>query len=254
MDENILVISHRRSGTHLTIDAIRNNFAPLRTQSLMTLETLQRAHPEHISVSDFAVGLEQFPRIVKTHYLPLFRDLLPEPDQQDLVRRLYQDAKKIYVVRNGLDVLVSLYEFRKSHDESVRQLSFAEFIRRPTFDPEHSESNKIQYWYNHVQQWLQSDYAREMLVVSYEDWILNYENTIKKIGVFLGVSADQPLVDVRFGKSACEVGAESTTVQKRKGVIGDFANYFGQQDLELFFSQTEGSMAMQGYELTAPVL
>ncbi|MEM7453373.1 MAG: sulfotransferase domain-containing protein [Planctomycetota bacterium] len=249
MDDNLLIISHRRSGTHLTIDSIRNNFDCFRSQPLLTLETLQTAHGEHQTPDEFQSELACRPRIIKTHYLPRFNDLLPDANSQRLVNFVYRNSKKIYVVRNGLDVLVSLYEFRKSHNKRFEEYSFGEFIRLPTFDPEHKDLNKVEYWCRHVTDWLGSDYQDQLLMVSFEDWILNYEQTLDRIAGFLELNRDRRTTDVRIG-SGQSGAATNTTVAGRKGKIGDWSNYFAAADLQLF-SDNAGQLSKElGYDLS----
>ena len=233
MDDNLLIISHRRSGTHLTIDAIRNNFDCLSSQPLLTLETLQKAHGEYQSPADFLSELACRPRVIKTHYLPQFFDLLPDDSSQQVVRQVYRDSKKIYVVRNGMDVLVSLYEFRKSHNEKFRQYSFSEFIRLPTFDPEHKDLNKVEYWCKHATDWLNSVFSRDLLIISFDDWITDYEQTLDRVGQFLELNRDRRTSDIRIGSRQPQ-GAQRTAVVQRKGRIGDWTEYFEADDFELF--------------------
>ena len=122
-NKNVLVISHRRSGTHLTIDSIRNNFKALRESPFVTLETLDHAHPDHLPVAEFRQSISDHPRVIKVHYLPDVSEHLASEEAR-CAEDVFSQSKQIYVVRNGLDVLASLYEFRRGHDPLVSEMSF----------------------------------------------------------------------------------------------------------------------------------
>jgi len=135
--QNVLIISHRRSGTHLTIDSIRNNFKALRKSPYVTLETLDRGHPDHLDVSEFRQAISDHQCVIKVHYLPNVSKHL-ESREGACAEEVFSQSKQIYVVRNGLDVLASLYEFRRGHDlvnlsESLRSTARLEpSTRSPT--------------------------------------------------------------------------------------------------------------------------
>ena len=103
-NKNVLVISHRRSGTHLTIDSIRNNFKALRESVYVTLETLDHAHPDHLSVAEFRQSISDHRRVIKVHYLPDVSEHLASEEAR-CAEDVFSQSKQIYVVRNGLHVL-----------------------------------------------------------------------------------------------------------------------------------------------------
>ncbi len=247
--QNVLVVSHRRSGTHLTIDSIRNNFKALRESPYVTLETLDSAHPDHLSVTEFRQAISDHRCVIKAHYLPEVSEYL-SPEQARCAKDVFQESKQIYVVRNGLDVLASLYEFRRGHDPAVGEMSFSQFIREPSFDRKAGTFDKVAYWAHHVQSWLNSTKADQMLVLRFEQWVNDYPATIKKVAQFVGLSKDWFRTDVRMGAVA---GKKSTQIQRtwvepRKGQIGDHVNYFTLDDLEYFYSRCADLMQELGYQ------
>lgn len=246
---NVLVISHRRSGTHLTIDSIRNNFKSLRESPFVTLETIDRGHPEHLPVSEFRQAISDHPRVIKVHYLPNVSECL-QPEEATFVDDVFSQSKQIYVVRNGLDVLASLYEFRRGHDPKVREMSFSQFIREPTFDRQAGSCDKVTYWAHHVESWLNKPQTGQLLVLHFEQWINDYRATIKKVAQFTGLSKDWFRKDVRIGSESRKKSKQiqRTWVEPRKGQIGDYVNYFTADDLEYFNSHCASLMTELGYQ------
>jgi hypothetical protein len=66
MHDNVLIITHPRSGTHLMIDAIINNFAMYRTPYL-TIDQLSERYNEPTTLDRFKAHLETTPRLIKSH-------------------------------------------------------------------------------------------------------------------------------------------------------------------------------------------
>ncbi len=75
-------------------------------------------------------------------------------------------------------MLASLYEFRRGHDPKVREMSFSQFIREPTFDRQAASCDKVTYWAHHVESRLNKPKTGQLLVLYYEQWIGDYRATI----------------------------------------------------------------------------
>lgn len=178
MDFPILVFAHRRSGTHWVIDAIRNNFSNVSSW-YYNLDKIE-------SDNDFFIKLKEKTfrfsghLILKSHSesnLSLFTD-----DKRSFVKDLLKNAKVIYVLRDGRDVLVSLYFYYKKVSKN-KTLSFSDFIRQKDVK---SEVNGIEYWKMHVDGWL-SQKELNILPVSYEEMHFDYTKTLKKLEEFLEI-------------------------------------------------------------------
>ncbi len=245
-NRNLLIITHRRSGTHLTIDAVRNNFARFGQRDCLVLETLNPAHPEHMPLEQMAARVAQGGHVIKTHFRADELDELPG-DQRQLVRKLLDEAMLVSVVRNGMDVMASLFEFRRRHDASARALTFDQFIRRPTFDPGKPQLNKMEYWADHVSGWLSSPWRKRMLLVRYEDWIEDYQRTLRSLGRHLGLRRTWLTRDVRIDQQPRRDRLIRTWVEPRKGIVGDHVNYFTQEDSDLFWELCGDVMKQLGY-------
>lgn len=168
------------------------------------------------------------PRVIPTH-LP--RRLFPSA-------ALGQSCKRIYVLRDGRDVAVSFYHFHRAHKAlGYYRGSWAEFF-------ELFMAGDIIYnsWFDHVLDWL-SDRQEGALLLRYEDLQQNIQSQIRRIAAFL----DKDLSPQRIAAVAEQ--ASFTRMQSdrlnnyarydfmdaavapflRKGVSGDWKNYFSDE-------------------------
>lgn len=92
----------------------------------------------------------------------------------------------IYIVRNPLDVAVSLkHYFDYSYDEAIAYM--AEPLSGTPNEPE-NVPQVISSWSQHVNSWTQG--GRNMLVLRYEDMIAHPQRSFRKIESLLGVKKD----------------------------------------------------------------
>jgi len=242
----ILVISHRRSGTHWVIDSLRNNL-PAVSYQFYNLDQISRSHEIKIAKTRGRYVL------LKTHMSP---HLTPfKPEEREFVREWLENSKAIYVYRDGRDVLVSLYHYMRGFRDDLPE--FSKFIRMPNdFDPYYRSVNRVEYWKEHVEGWLdRSDL--DIATVSYEQLHTDYVSTIRKLSEFLGLTIKPSGVDrikfTKYGlfrrllKRIVPLAAKSSAIAPRKGVIGDWKNYFSQSDLDLFNKIAGTTMAKLGY-------
>lgn len=159
----ILIASHPRSGTHLTIDFIRKTFpstASWRFWGLplnrlyLNIETLTYKHRR----ADYALArriLERPDRpLMKTHFLPDFRETWVEEESGGLStewRRIIDQAQVIYVSRDPQAVMRS-YKALKSQDaHEYEQMSLVEFCESHHWT---GEMDRLDWWMRHVSDWL----------------------------------------------------------------------------------------------------
>ncbi len=92
----------------------------------------------------------------------------------------------IYIVRNPLDVAVSLkHYFDYSYDEAIAYM--AEDMAGTPNEPE-NVPQVISSWSQHVASWTQG--GRNMLVLRYEDLLAHPQRSFRKIEALLGVKKD----------------------------------------------------------------
>lgn len=187
IDRPIIIASHQRSGTHLTIDLIRRHF-PLTNPRLRPLETL---HHLYVDLDSFNPGhhnpmtvetalrlLIRVPRpIIKTHTLP--SELLCKPEFRDIVHRIYERAQTVNVVRDGRNVMLSLHRFEKPWNPAAR-VPFPDFIRTL-----YEGLVRPAYWNHHVSQWQR---VHDCLTLRFKDIIKSPLDAIHQLGAFLGMT------------------------------------------------------------------
>lgn len=269
--ECILVISHRRSGTHWTIDTVRNNFAST-SRTFLTLERLLPWHKDSISLDKFQslLASQDGIPIIKTHLLPTLGAFTQEPALEGFVHGLLDKSKIVYVYRDGRDVLVSLYHYAKKFNPEIEQISFSDFIR---MDDEGSRSvgngeciSRMEYWRRHVEGWL----ARpDVLGLQYESLHSNYEESVANIANFLELKPQSNIKKIelpKYGNRSSATGkmvakamdmlrsmlrpkslGKSSAVLPRKGVVGDWRQHFAEEDLLLFDTVAGDLMRQLGY-------
>ena len=263
MSNHVFVISHRRSGTHLTIDAISNNF-PIYRAGYLNVDQLTERHQKQVRASDIQAKLNHSPYIVKTHTHGDIRTFFD--NKQNLYSFLedtLSSAKAIYVYRDGRDVLTSLYHYSKKFELVDQECTFADFIRMNNdFDQEtyHGEMNRPEYWAYHINSWFGQDH---IFYLPFENMINHYEQTISNLANFLELPQSRDLIDVRRKTSKYQhfmlykiyhllrkkfldkyfnLGVRYTSVQFRKGQSKDYVNFFSEEDLRYFDATTSGIM------------
>jgi hypothetical protein len=267
MSQHIFVISHRRSGTHLTIDAIRNNFLAYKLDYL-NIDLLTSRHKSKLSLESLTAKLAESPRILKSH---THSDLKPFFEHNDSVYNFIAEtlpsSKVIYVYRDGRDVLTSLYFYMQRDEPAIANLSMSEFIRMENdFDQGSYEAklNRIEYWSYHLKSWFGRD---ELLYLNFDELVNHYPETINRMANFLALEPPQTMVDIRRRESKyeqnrvyqwfkvlkekvidkyLEIGVRHTSVRFRKGKSQDYLNYFTEDDLDYFDSIASDVMSKVG--------
>lgn len=261
--DHILVASHRRSGTHLTMDAIHNNF-PGYTSSYVNLDRLASTHPDPLSVSDFNDRLSRSRRLLKTHMYPDVEAFFPSrPTSAELAEKLLNEAQVIYVYRDGRDVMTSLYYYLQDHHpDRMKGTSFSAFLRAERFlhngHPPAAHSHAA-YWNFHIKQWLDRP---DVLHLSFEEMVMNYEAALEKIAEFLNLDMPTQITNVvrsrdidpedkllrtlltrmdgLYRRMLSVVGVrELTTTNFRKGTVGNYAKLFSREDLHYLNTVTD---------------
>jgi hypothetical protein len=258
---NIFVISHRRSGTHLTIDSVTNNFMAYGTYPYVTLDYVNKHVKNPIHYSDVEHELEEHPRIIKTHFLSNFNQYVRDEQIKKKLDALFAGSKKIYVYRNGKDTLVSLYEYMKSFRPEIKGMNFSEFIKmRNDYDPE-PDVDRVEFWKYHIQSWMNSNYQDQIFFLKFEDLVNDYKTTMQKISEFIECPMNTTVKDIRLrnknnrkwlvrvaDKLVNQLkGIQRSSVYLRKGKVGDSASYFD-TDTEQYFNDRAGDMMQKlGY-------
>ncbi len=233
---NILVASHRRSGTHLTIDTIRNNILGA-SNTYLTMETLLPTHKENLPKDAFEQRRHTPGRpILKLHDFPTLETFPVEGGLRAYAAQLVQASRIVYAVRDGRDVMVSFYEYRKKIDPALANVSFSEFLRFPR--PGYSSA--AAQWSAHVHAWMGRD---EVLPIFYEDMHDDFAGVVGRLADFLELPRRAQLFDVVMSRNPAAAGA-TTAVMFRKGQVGDHAAYFKADDRAFFEREAGEGMAL----------
>ncbi|XP_051026323.1 sulfotransferase 1B1 [Acomys russatus] len=167
------------------------------------------------------------PRIIKTH-LPI--DLLPKSFWEN-------NCKMIYLARNAKDVAVSYYHFDLMNKIQPLPGTWEEYLQKFL-------AGNVAYgsWFDHVKSWWEKKDGYPILFLYYEDLKQNPKAEIKKIASFLGKTLDEETLDRIIHHTSFEVMKDNPLVNythvptvmmdhskspfMRKGVVGDWKNYF----------------------------
>ena len=168
-------------------------------------------------------------RVFNTHLLPT---MLPT----------FKSARFIYIYRNGKDVAISFYHHLTnqvgnggSEYDSVQQ-----FLADWT-------TGKLPFgsWISHLRSWIAAigDKSSNILLVKYEDIVIDLRKSIKDIAAFLDVNIEYSKLDELVNllsfqemKSMKELYQPVSVKWKegfdflRKGVIGDSTSYFHEEE------------------------
>ena len=196
MYENVFIISHRRSGTHFTIDLIRNNFRKYYS-NYVNIDRLNSRHKKTIGLESFKKQFNESNKIIKSHMHSDMESFFEgRKCVVDFVQDLMRKSKVIYVYRDGRDVLVSLYNYVQSFSISARETKFADFIRlKSNYENElrGTRRDRVEYWRYHVEGWL-GQYNIQF--ISFENLLNDYIKTVKKIADFLDMDIPDKIKNV----------------------------------------------------------
>ena len=202
---NIIIVSHRRSGTHLLIDLIVNNFSfDYIEKNYIDFSSF---HSEsHDDMIVFENLMKEGNKITFTHSHN-FQDYLKynhrNEDNQKL-NNFFKNSKIIFLTRDLRDTVSSIY----NRPKNSKYKNFDDFFKNYDYDDcelidqkyENISDCIIQYYRN----WISVLTAKEILdldmdVVSYEDIIIDYESVVKNISKFINQDVSK-IKDVRKRK------------------------------------------------------
>lgn len=181
-----MVVSHERSGTHLTIDTIRRQFKACQ----IPLKPFEHPHHLYVSIDKFfpgrkssatveevAAGLARTSKpIIKTHDFPDWRGM--QDDKRDYVRELQEASTLLYCVRNPYSVFCSYWSWMRSWNAAgVGDL--ASFIR----EPRNGFDSRAAYWAAHVRAWID---LPGVMVLSFRHTRGATSDMLKRVGTHIG--------------------------------------------------------------------
>jgi hypothetical protein len=249
----VIVASHRRSGTHLTIDLLRRQFRECSAwkwpgEGLDALYTnLDRLgwHKEPLSESRLRTLLRRARRpLLKTHLPPEMLEL--RSVQGSFVDELRSRSRVIYVVRDGRAVMVSAQRHEARLGLPVGR-DLLDYLRL-----EDNGQSRARAWASHVERWMSEE---GVLVVRYEDIVARGEEVVERIGAFLGLTPRwldpivPPLVRSRWRKRAMRLThlRPPTTALTPPTAPRPWRQLFGPEELAYFDAEAGSVMRKLGY-------
>jgi len=257
--KSIVVATHRRSGTHWMLDALRNN-SPSINPKFLTLEQIEPSHHQPIPLEDFQQSLQSLIGhvLIKVHDLPT-ATYWQRNRERTFVESIFQQSRTVYVHRDGRDVMVSLYHYFQSFSTSIAERPFSEFLRMNHDLDGDTDLSRPAFWAHHVQMWMNQP---NLIAVSYASLETDYENTLRSVADFLDVRLNDTLQPIELpdhshkptlvDRILYRLGIETpkvitSAVQPRKGKSGDWRNYFSDADLDFFMAEAGETMRELGY-------
>jgi hypothetical protein len=245
-----------RAGTHLTLDLLRRNLPALAAR-YRNLDELARGHRSHVSLAAFRARLaaESGVPILKSHATPGLEEFAADAEVHAYVKDLLARSRIVYVLRDGRDVLVSLYHYTRSFDREASRQSFADFLRSGDgyfrHCPELAGLDRVSAWRRHVELWLaQPGVCR----VAYRELVGDPEGALRRLAGELGLPVAEPIEPVglprrdlwsriaRRLRQLADPRHASTAIQPGPGRLGDGARWFTPED-EAYFAARAGPLA-----------
>nr|XP_044995385.1 sulfotransferase 1C2 [Jaculus jaculus]XP_044995387.1 sulfotransferase 1C2 [Jaculus jaculus] len=176
-------------------------------------------------------------RVIPTH---LSYDMLPVTIKQ-------RQCKIIYIVRNPKDTAVSLFHYYRDNPNLPSVETWAAFL-------ELFLKGEVVYgsWFDHVLTWEEHKNDKNILFIFYEDMKKDFTKSLKKITAFLGISMNETEVNKiawrtsfnemknNAAKENCDPNhticalTSNRNLVFRKGVVGDWINYFTPKQKRVF--------------------
>ena len=156
--------------------------------------------------------------------------------------------KVVYIVRDGRDAYVSYYHYLKN--DVSKEASFYHFLKEG--------SMPYGRWNDHVLSWL--NHKNPLLIIRYEDLCCDPLSTVRTVMNFTNIAvADNDInkalekstfnkmqeIEKTYGRGEYKSGPE---IFMRKGQIGDWKNYFGEEEKAVFKQNENNALIKLCYE------
>lgn len=192
----VYIVSHRRSGTHLTGMALANNFRNIDIEYVLN----------HPPCDDLRVGCELF-------------------------NHMRTNGKIVHVARDPRDTMVSFYHFIKRVSRKHNFMTFSEFLQEKKYEHtvrgyrfgEFLNLQRASYLMYHMESWYTQ--MEDVLHVQFDDWLTNLEPTLQLMSAFL----ERPYYLTTHENWSTNI---TRPVSFRKGITGDWINEFSKEDMD----------------------
>ena len=227
--KKVIVVSARRSGTHLLTDLIVNNFG---------YESINYNYIDYPKFTDEMDGFEssmaEGGKVTWTHSHDYkdYKKFNHNIDDENKLDKFFSESKIILVYRDVRDIITSCYH-RPRYKSKYK--TFDNFYKNFDFDGyeliDQKYDNMFELLLQYYKNWFSVYMAKELLdidmeVISFEEIIKDYDSSVSKIGKFIEQTPTG--VDVRLPNKNNE-NIIYTTNDFRNGKINDWLSTMEQQ-------------------------
>jgi len=167
-EEDIFVVSHMKSGTTWT-QMILFQLCHGKEMSIDQLDHIEDATPWYDVTVDKIPEAYPKPLIFKSH--ELYGEVGNRP------------GRYIYVMRNGMDVVLSLYHHLQNF--------FGMKTSYPDFFDQFCSPDRTRNWFEHVAHWLENPLGKNVLILSYEELHENLDTALDRIAAFCNIDLNE---------------------------------------------------------------
>ncbi|XP_067048549.1 sulfotransferase 1E1-like isoform X1 [Acropora muricata] len=253
--DDVFVVSYPKSGTTWTQEIVWQ----IHNEGKVSLEGIGRRVPylefatvEHSDTKKPDFEALSSPRLIKSH---LTADIIPKGSDES------SRCKYIYVSRNPKDVCVSMFFFLKSmaRVETITENAYNgpwEFFVNLFIEGDVLYSK----WNDHVLSWWKHREDPNVLFLKYEEMQKDLRSHVRRIADFLQKPLSDEIID-RIAEQCTfkgmmrnpkpfkiTEGDDEIGLMLRKGVVGDWKNYFTPEMNERFEKEVLAKLKGSGLE------
>ncbi|XP_036598397.1 bile salt sulfotransferase-like [Trichosurus vulpecula] len=234
-DNDVIIMTYPKSGTHWMIDILSLIYSKGDPTWVKSVPYWKRSPWIEVKGSIGIIKNQVDPRLLTSH-LPI--QLFPKS-------YFTSKAKMICVARNPRDIIVSLYHFCSQGPFHALYSNFEQ-----VFDGFLQGNVFFGSWFDHIKGWLSRRDSENFLFVTYEELHQDFMASVKKICQFLGKELSEEEINLVVENASFQVMKQRMLEDKefipmknteylkmitlRKGICGDWKNYFTVTQMETF--------------------
>lgn len=209
------VYSHPRSGTHFLEAFLAKNFYQNRD---LSLDKVAWGHWSNRKVKEDG---NPYGKLFGHHYFPSIKNL---------------KRPGIYIIRDGRAVGYSIWKTPNFlHKDTDATISFSDFLNTPldwSGSPSKKTNEKLtffEHWAKHCDEWIKfSEQEKKLLIVHYEDLVINPYETYLKIKRF------NFKLKPKLSKDKLDIIKKPTGLLPNKAKVNSWKGNFTNEELERF--------------------
>lgn len=252
-DTGFYMFSYPRSGSNWLFSALIYLFGGIKAEARIPAELYLHTYGEVGPESFWIQAAEEWrrdrPLVIKSH------------ESIETVGALYPEGKKIYLLRDGRDVLISYYFYQQAFITNPQNKTVFATGRQKqdlgavsgnavAFEPEkYAEFLKTHAseWVRHVRTW---PLVPGILTVRYETLKQDFEHELTRIASYLALPPVHSLSEVReeYVEHSRSLLTGDNRAFHRKGIVGDWKNYCDESIRGVLKAELGETLVLLGYE------